>query len=81
MRYYDTCIGKKVIRNYTYYSLIEQKRVPAEPLTIEITRETPQFLYGISWNGRWKYNKKTDTWYHYEKCCWWEENGEYTLES
>ena len=81
MRYYAECIGKKVIRNYTYYSLTEQKRVPARPMTIEITRETSQFLYGISWSGRWKYNKKTDKWYHYDHNTWWEESGDFELES
>ena len=81
MRYYDVCIGKKVVRNYTYYSLTEQKRVPASPEIIEITRETPQFLYGVSLYGRWKYNKKTDTWYHYDHNTWWEERGDFVLES
>lgn len=44
---------------------------------IEITSETKSFMYGISWNGRWKFNKKQNQWYHYKNGVWGSRNGEF----
>ena len=79
MRYYDNNISKQVIRKSDYYSLSQETKIQAQDEIIEITKETKNSLYGISWQGRWKYNKSTDTWYLYKYNKWWQENGTYIL--
>lgn len=67
MKYYDTCIGKKYLHTNPYYSLTDKKVIEGSTDLIEITRETSAFLYGVSWKGRYKYNKKTGQWFHYHR--------------
>ena len=45
---------------------------------IFIVSTTKQFLYGNSWNGRWKCSLKTGKWYRYVNYEWHSQCGEYT---
>ena len=76
MRYYDTGI-KQFIRKHYFYSLTENKKVPARDEIITITVETENTMYGYSYSGRWKYDKLTGTWYRYDCTQWLKENGEF----
>lgn len=68
MRYYDETI-KRWKRVY-HRGISEQ--------IIFVTKETKNFIYGNSWNGRWKCDKTTMTWYQYDNYKWKERGGEFT---
>ena len=70
MRYYDDTIKTIEI---IYITGIGQYRAKNER-TIEITKETNKFIYGVSWDGRYKYDKASDKWYRYEYYNWNELN-------
>lgn len=66
MRYYDDTIRTIDISFVTGIGQWKSENFR----TIEITKETNKFMYGIAWDGRYKYDKKNDTWYRYEYYVW-----------
>lgn len=66
MRYYDTT--QKNIKIIVISGIGTYRQEIAHNL--EITKETPSFIYGYDWDGRYKYDKKQKTWYKYEYYIW-----------
>ena len=66
MRYYDTTIKTIEI---TYFTGMGQYKVENQR-TIEVSKETSKFIYGTSWDGRYKYDKTKDLWFKYEYYGW-----------
>lgn len=70
MRYYDDTISKvKRTWKNSCGDICEQ--------FIFITKITKQFLYGNSWNGRWKCDRKTNAWYRYDNYMWKRQGGDF----